>query len=166
MIMNIVWILVCDSARGRLFETRGNDPSWNLLEVFSHAESRSKTSDLASDRLGQSMSQGSVHHGALAPSKSPKEVEKSYFVHSLATMLDKGLRSNRFDRLVLVAPPQCLGMLKNELTPELQKHLMATVDKDLTHSDATDLSERLGEAARIPAAERLANESKASRHAH
>ena len=164
--MNVVWILVCDSARGRLFETRGNAPSWNLLEVFSHAESRSKASELASDRMGQRMPQGAVHHGALAPSTNPKDVEKGHFVHTLATMLDKGLRSNRFDRLVLVAPPHCLGMLKNEFTTELQKHLMATVDKDLTHCDAADLGDRLGDTVRIPAAERLASENKASKHAH
>jgi len=165
--MNVVWILVCDSARGRLFETRGNNPSWNLLEVFDHAESRSKSSELASDRMGQSTSQGSVHHGALAPATSPKDVEKGHFIHALATMLDKGLRSSRFDRLVLVAPPHCLGMLKNELTVELEKHLMATVDKDLTNIDAADLSNRLGDTARIPVAERLASEAKASsRHAH
>jgi len=82
-------------------------------------------------------------------------------------MLDKGLRSSRFDHLVLVAPPHCLGMLKNELTVELEKHLMATVDKDLTNIDAADLSNRLGDTARIPVAERLASEAKASsRHAH
>ena len=149
--MNTVWILVCDSARGRLFETRGNDPAWNLLEVLGHAESRSKTSELVSDHSGQSSSQGpSVHHNALAPSSSPKEVEKGHFGHTLATMLDRAMRSKRFDGWVLVAPPQFLGMMKKELTPELQKHLMASVDKDLTHIDAKELAERLRDTVRIP----------------
>ena len=116
--------------------------------------------------MGQSTSQGSVHHSAMAPATNPKEVEKGHFVHTLATMLDKSLRSNRFDRLVLVAPPHCLGMLKNELTTELHKHLMATVDKDLTHSDVADLTERLRETVRVPAAEQLAAENAASKHAH
>jgi len=166
--MNTVWILVCDAARGRLFETRGNDPSWKLLEVFGHAESRSKTSELVSDRLGQSSQSSagpSVHHNALAPSSSPKEVEKGHFVHTLATMLDQALRSRRFDRWVLVAPPHCLGMLKKELTPELRKHLMASVDKDLTHIDVPGLVVRLGATVRIPPDEKEILRE-ASKHAH
>lgn len=147
--MKTVWTLVCDSARARLFETRDKDPSWDLLEVFNHDESRSKASELVGDHLGQRSSQGaSVHHNALAPASSPKDVEKGHFVHTLVTMLDRAIRSKRFDRWVLVAPPRVLGMLKNELTPELQKHLMATVDKDLTHLDAPGLAERLRETVR------------------
>jgi protein required for attachment to host cells len=80
-------------------------------------------------------------------------------------MLDQAMRSKRFDRLVLVAPPHVLGMLKNELTPELHKHLMATVDRDLTHVTAKEVAERLHETARIPADEReVVHES--HKHAH
>ena len=125
--MNTVWILVCDAARGRLFETRGNDASWKLLDVFTHGESRSQAADVT------------------------KEVEKFHFGHTLATMLDQAMRSQRFDRLVLVSPPHFLGMLKKELTPELEKHLMISVDKDLTHIDAAELVERLRDTVRVPA---------------
>jgi protein required for attachment to host cells len=91
-----------------------------------------------------------VHHNALAPASSPKEVEKGHFVHTLATMLDQALRSRRFHRWVLVAPPHLVGMLRKGATPELEKHLMATVDKDLTHVDARYLAEKLADTVRIP----------------
>jgi protein required for attachment to host cells len=153
--MNKVWILVCDAARARLFEIRDDDPSWHAVGVFDHAESRAKASDLAGDHSGQRSSEGrSVHHNALAPASSPKEVEKGHFGHSLATMLDQAMRSKRFHRWVLVAPPHFLGMLKNELTPELQKHLLATVDKDLTQLELPNLTERLKDTVRIPVDQR------------
>jgi protein required for attachment to host cells len=127
-----------------LFETRDNERPWTLLEVLSHAESRSKARELVSDHLGQRSSQGAaVHHNALAPASSPKDTEKAHFGHMLAAMLDQGLRSQRFDQWVLVSPPHFLGMLRNLLTPELQKHLSASVAKDLTHIDAADLHARL-----------------------
>jgi protein required for attachment to host cells len=149
--MNTVWVLVCDAARARVFEIRNEDPIWHPVGVFDHVESRSKTSALAGDHLGQRSPEGAgVHHGALAPASSPKEVEKAHFGHGLARMLEQALRARRFLRWVLVAPPQFLGMLRNELTPELAKHLMATVDKDLTHLTAHDLAERLNETVRIP----------------
>ena len=132
--MNTVWILVCDAGRGRLFETRGDNPTWNLLETFGNADSRAKV-----EQTGEHFS---------------KDVEKRQFVHSMVTMLDQAMRSKRFDRWVLVAPPHALGMMKNDLTPELTKHLVTTVDKDLTHIDVADLAARLGETVRIPLDER------------
>ena len=164
--MKNVWILVCDAARGRLFETRGDDPAWNLLEIFGHADSRRKASDLVSDHSGQRSSLGaSAHHNALAPSSDPKEVQKGHFGHALAAMLDRGMRSNRFEQLVLVAPPHFLGMLKNELTPEVTKHLLVAVDKDLTHIDASDVADRLRD--RIwNASEESRNQREAIRHSH
>jgi protein required for attachment to host cells len=91
-----------------------------------------------------------VHHNAFAPASSPKEVEKGHFVHSLAMMLDQAMRSRRFDRLVLVAPPHVLGMLKKELTPELGKHLLGTVGKNLNHLTAEELADELRDVVRIP----------------
>jgi protein required for attachment to host cells len=149
--MNTVWILVCDAARGRLFEIRGDNPSWDVIETFSHPESRSKATELVTDHMGHNSSEGgSVHHNALAPASSPKDVQKGHFVHTLATMLDQAMRSRRFHRWALVAPAHFLGMLKKELTVELQKHLMASIDKDLNHLDARDLAEKLRDVVRIP----------------
>ncbi len=139
--MNTVWILVCDAGRGRLFETRGDNPAWNLLEVFGPGESRSKAEQAADH--------------------SSKDVDKRHFVHSMVTKLDQAMRSKRFDRWVLVAPPHALGMMKNDLTPELTKHLVTTVDKDLTHVDVAELIDRLGDTVRVPLAEK-----ENAKHAH
>jgi protein required for attachment to host cells len=148
--MNTVWILVCDSARARFFEVRADDPSWYLVSEVSHGESRSKADVLASDQSGRRSSEGgSVHHNALAPASSPKEVEKAHFAHALGKTLDQAMRSARFHRWVLVAPPHFVGLMGRELTPELKKHLAATVDKDLNHIGAHDLAERLKETVRV-----------------
>jgi protein required for attachment to host cells len=148
--MNTVWILVCDSARARFFEIRAGDPSWHIVSEISHEESRSKADVLVSDHSGRRSSEGgSVHHNALAPASSPKEVEKAHFAHTLLKMLDQAMRSGRFRRWVLVAPPHFVGLMGRELTPELKKHLAATVDKDLNHVAVHELAERLKETVRI-----------------
>ena len=149
--MKTVWILVCDGAKSRTFEKDGKERSWRLIEESVHAESRSRASQLVSDHSGRRSSEGaSVHHNALVPASSPKEVEKGHFVHSLSTMLDQAMRSRRFDRLVLVAPPHILGMLRKKLTPELGKHLLATVGKNLNHLSGEELADELRDVVRIP----------------
>jgi protein required for attachment to host cells len=153
--MNTVWILVCDAARARVFEILDHDPDWRVVLAWHHAESREKTAALSSDHMGQRSSLGqSAHHNALAPASSPKETEKAHFGHALVNMLDQAKRENRFARWVLVAPPHFLGAVKNELTPELRKHLLTTVDKDFAKLDTTELIERLKGVVRIPANER------------
>lgn len=94
-----------------------------------------------------------MHHNALASASSPKEVEKDGFAYALATTLDQGLRSARFQKWVLVAPPRFLGQMRKELTSEFEKHLLATVDKDFNELDAQELSEWLLDAVRIPVAD-------------
>jgi len=153
--MNIVWILVCDSAHARLYETRPREPAWKLVQSLRHPESQAKGSDLVTDGSGSRSSQGaSVHHNALAPASSPKEVEKGHFAHTLSKILDQAMRSRRFSHWVLVAPPHFMGLLKKELTPELEKHLMHAVDKDLTNLGTDELSARLLEQVRVPVQDR------------
>jgi protein required for attachment to host cells len=149
--MSNVWILVCDTAKARFFELRSGNPSWHVIEVLTHDGSRRKSSDLASDHSGRRSSQGaSVHHNALAPASSPKEVEKGHFVHALATRLDQAMRSDRFDGWVLVAPPHVVGMMKKELTPQLTKRLLNTVGEDLNQFDVQELMTRLAAAVCLP----------------
>ena len=111
--MNAVWVLVCDAAHARVFEIRNEDPTWHSVGVYDHAESRSKSGDLTSDRLGQRAPEGAgVHHGALAPASSPKENEKEHFGRSLVSMLTQAMRLRRFYRWVLVAPPAYAPQVK------------------------------------------------------
>jgi protein required for attachment to host cells len=164
--MNIVWVLVCGSAKARFFEVHHRDPSWHLLSEVFHEESRSKAHELVGDHSGRRSPQGaSVHHNALAPASSPKDVEKGHFAHALGKMLDEAMRSERFYRWVLVAPPHFVGLMKKELTPELEKHLMATVDKDMNQLDSHKLVERLRDTVRIPV-DQVQVVRETNKHAH
>jgi protein required for attachment to host cells len=164
--MNTVWILVCDAAKGRFFEVRGHDPSWHIIEVLTHDESRSKSSDLASDRSGQRSSEGaSVHHNALAPASSPKDVAKDHFIHTLAGRLDGAMRSRRFHGWLLVAPPHVVGMLKRELTSELEKHLRSVIGQDFNNLGMQALAARLRDDVRA-ALDQAASPREGSKHTH
>jgi len=155
--MNSVWVLVCDAAKARVFEIRDGGPTWHLVDLVLHEGSRSKASDLVGGPSGTRSSEGSsVHHNALAPTSSPKDVEKDSFAHTLATTLDHAMRSARFREWVLVAPPHFLGLMRKELTGELEKHLLTTIDKDFSHLAVHALSERLHEAVRVPVNDRRA----------
>lgn len=125
-----VWVLVCDAARAMFFQIRDGEHAWHLVNVSSHPESRSN-----------------------APGVD-KDVEKGRFAHSLVQALDHAMRASHFRRWVLVAPPHFVGLIKKGLTAELEKHLIATIDKDMVHLPLHTLTENLREAVRIPVEQR------------
>jgi protein required for attachment to host cells len=52
---------------------------------------------------------------------------------------------NRYKRLVLVAPPRFLGLLRSSLDGPTAQLVMVSLDKDLAASKKSELVERLGE---------------------
>jgi protein required for attachment to host cells len=91
-----------------------------------------------------------VHHNALAPASSPKEVQKQHFARELAGTLDQALRSSHLHRWVLVALPHFAGLIGHELSPGLKKGLLTTVGKDMNHFDQRELEEALRDSVRVP----------------
>ena len=165
--MNTVWVLVCDAAKARFFEVHDGDPTWQVVSELSHEASRSKAAGLVSDKAGRSSAEGgSVHHNALAPASSPKEVQKAHFAHTLGKVLDQAMRSSRFYRWILVAPPHFVGLLEKELTSELKKHQLPSVDKEMTHLSINDLTEKLRPAIAIPLDEREGGTRPSTKHSH
>lgn len=125
------WILVGDSARARIFLQTGHRDPLVLLHDLHHPESRAKGTDLYTD-------QPRMENGLL-----PRELESQKFAHSVAELVSRELGSNKFDALVLVCPPNFLGMLRQQLPDTVKKKIVETQGKDLTHLKDHELVERL-----------------------
>jgi protein required for attachment to host cells len=147
--MHTVWILVCDLASARLFEVRGNGPSWHVVAAVSHDESRRTAAALEADTSGSASSEKAhVDPNAVAPASS-SDVEAEHFARYLAEMLDDAMRSARLHRWVLVAAPHFVKLIRNELSPQLTQHLIATVDQDMSHLYVRELADRLRDTVRV-----------------
>lgn len=154
------WILVSDASRAHLYREEPAGRGFTLLESFEHEESRARVRDLVADAQGRKPNgtpagMGLVAHpggttggtylgrpGA-APDTDPKEVEAQKFARVLADRLEKGLNEHAYESLVLVAPPQFLGLLRSTVSTQVSKHIEASVDKDLSWLDPPRLEERL-----------------------
>jgi protein required for attachment to host cells len=139
----ITWILICDSSRARLFSTQKRDEPWKLLRELDHPASRQNSTDFpAGTRKSDT---GGSYPNSYQPPTMPKEVEAEHFVRELGEALEEGRVQNQFERLVLVAPPQFLGLLRAQLSAPALKMVVATLDKDLTRHEARELPERLAD---------------------
>ena len=80
---------------------------------------------------------------AMSFASTAKETEKASFAREIAQMLEAGALSDTFDRLVIVAPPHFLGLLRKCLSPHTEQRLDITVNKDLTMLKDRDLPRSL-----------------------
>ncbi len=61
----------------------------------------------------------------------------------LSKHLDALVKSGQTHRLIVVAPPRALGVLRKSYSPALRKAIRAEVDHDLVHLPIPEIEERL-----------------------
>ena len=115
--MTTTWILVANASNARLFANRGCNKG----------------------RPG-----ATTARPALEPSTDPKEVEALQFAQELCERMDQGRTHKEYDRLVLIAPPHFLGLLRETLDHNTTSLVMDSLNKDYTKLAEKDLTETLG----------------------
>ncbi|MEW5710479.1 MAG: host attachment protein [Pseudomonadota bacterium] len=136
------WILVANSSKAQLYLNAGPKKGLKKLKEFDHAASREKASRLVTDRPGHNKSHGNGH-GAYVPQTDPKQHEAQHFALELSRFLDLGRTRNEYQRLILVAPPAFLGLLKGQLDPHVLDRVSDSFEKDYTKVPERELSSHL-----------------------
>lgn len=135
------WYLIADGSRARIF-ARDDDTNISLVETFDHPEGRMHAGDLSMD-VGRTRQTGSaVFASAKEERNARRDQENANFAKTLVDYLAKGLPENKIDEWVLVAGPQFLGLIREKLTPAVEKLLTATLPKDLTELSPHELKKR------------------------
>lgn len=140
--MGRTWVLVGDGSRARLFKVSA-PRDWELIRELEHPETRAKARDLVTDRQGRVKQSASPMGPAMQLTKPLHAIESERFAHSVAKVLESGLADNAYDRVVLVAPPHFLGLLRATIAPTVAKRVELTLDKDYTALRADELAERI-----------------------
>jgi len=141
------WILVAHEAGARIFDNRGPGKGLALVEAIEHPEGRARDRDIASDRPGRSFrkNSGDPRRASMSRAEGPHDRAVSDFARALADKLQLARVQNQFERLVLVAPPRFLGLLRSSLDGPTSQLVIGSVHKDLATSNEAELIERLGE---------------------
>ena len=138
--MQTTWIVAADASRARVFEI--SDPERHLREVeeFAHPEGRANNRELNSDAQGRYTGQGG-NPGAHSATRQVSAVdhENELFSKTLARYLDKARSQHRYDKLYLIAPPEFLGLMRENLSKEVRKITAEEINKDLSWFNARDI---------------------------
>jgi len=140
--MKTRWIVAADSSKARIFKAV---PGKKLeeLETLTHPEGRMSERDMASDRPGLTMERGGERRHGLEPSTDPKRQEAINFSRIVAGSLDKARSLQKFQELIIVAAPAFLGMLREQLSKQVEQAIVREISKNISALSPEDIQEHL-----------------------
>ena len=108
-----------------------------LSDPLAHLHDR----DFKSDRPGRVFDhapppdgrRGAIPHHSTGGERRPKKQEAVVFARRVAGQLEYAQRNREFDRLVVMAPPAFLGLLRKAIPGSVHTRVAAEVSKDLVH---------------------------------
>jgi protein required for attachment to host cells len=130
------WFLIADSSRARLFSATERGRGLTEIASFANPEGRSQEGELASYDSGISARAG-PRSGPQQPSASDHRID--VFAKELARYLEQARTEHRYAALYLIAGPEFLGRLRQNLGKEVENLVAATFDKDISWFETRDI---------------------------
>jgi len=143
--MNSTLLIVADTSRARFFLLVSRTGPIEETKSIVHAEARLHEQDMTSDLPGRGSGKGGEGQHAYQNKISPKEQENINFAREIAAELDKARKENKFKQFVLVAAPEFLGKLRDQMTTQTHKLVCFELAKNLAHLDAVEIRKHLPE---------------------
>ena len=141
--MNTIWILVANQAEAQIYsagQIRGN---LVLVDTLTHEEGAARARDLTSDAPGRVHDRmGSARH-SMEPDTGVKEESRRRFVKKIVELLESANFRGDYDRLVLLAAPAMLGVIRKTLTSKLTKAVIKEIPKDVIGQDLGKIQAQL-----------------------
>jgi protein required for attachment to host cells len=136
-------ILVADQAEALFYDMPSLEAVPHEVLRISDPAAHLHDRDLVSDRPGRAYeSVGGARH-AIEREADPRQREAERFARRIARRLDEARRKGEFERLVVVAGPPFLGMLRAAMSRPTRGLVAHEIRKDLVHGPVAALREHL-----------------------
>lgn len=126
------WVIIADGEKALFTENVTDAENPNLVVVSVEEQDHLAARGKPSDRAGRRNDNGPNQKSSVEED-TWRTHAKSLFVQDVANLLNKKGLKGAYKRLVLVASPQVLGLLRRRLHSEVLAKVVAEVDKTLTN---------------------------------
>lgn len=125
------YILIADGARAHLLLSEGRGKALSEVPDSGQRQDIRPDHELSAERPGRVHESATVERHAIERDDLHRR-EKERFAQSLAADLDRRLANNEYDRLVIAAAPETLGVIRTSLSEKVRAVILGEVAKDLT----------------------------------
>lgn len=137
----ITWVIIGNARKIRVLAHQG--PGNGLIAVADQQWHAPKITE-SKDRAGVVHSSAGPGIAAVQQTNS-KLVHDTRFAKEAVSHLSAAYLSRKFDRLIVVAGPHMLGLIRENLDAPLRAVLIGEIPKDLSAQSLTDIETHLGE---------------------
>jgi protein required for attachment to host cells len=137
------WIVVAEQSRARLFLMESPTAALKELRVLTHPEGRAAPHDLQTDRDAQVVRGRHRESHAIEAHVDPKRQEAMAFAREIVAVLETGRLEAAYEALILVAAPEYLGILRENLSEPLKKLVSNSLAKNLVRHSEADIREHV-----------------------
>ena len=141
--MKTTWILVANQVEARIYSSKRLPGNLILLDTLTHEEGAFQTRDLISDAPGRAFdSMGSGRH-SMEPDTGVKEESRRRFVKKMVARLESAHFRGDYDRLVLLAAPAVLGVIRKTISKKFTNVVVKEIPKDVIGQDLDKIKAQL-----------------------
>ena len=141
--MSKIWVVVADEAKARILSTSKSTEPLVEIQSFSSPEAYDREQDLVSDKPGKGSNGSGEGKHAMDEKHTHKEQYALRFAKELGNLLEKNQQSKTYVKLIIVAAPRFLGLLRKELSKGVNELVSLEIDKDLTMMEPQAIREHL-----------------------
>jgi protein required for attachment to host cells len=141
--MSKIWIVVADEAKARILATNKSSESLVEIKALSSTEAHEQEQDLVSDKPGRGSNGNGQGKHAMDEKTTHKEQYAIRFAKQLGDLLEKNQYKKSYMKLIIVAAPRFLGLLRKELSKNVTELVSLEIDKDLTMLEPQAIREHL-----------------------
>jgi protein required for attachment to host cells len=134
----VIWILLADAGKARIFERAA--PKGDLIEIQGLSHSHELTREHGPDKPGRGFESSGGRRHAYEPKTDWHEHQKEHFAKELAALLHKSHEDKKFDELYLLAPSKMLGFIRHHVA-QLDHQVVSKISKEFP-KDAINFTSR------------------------
>jgi len=140
----ITWVAVADGGKALLLVNTDTDATPVLRVMDAQALDNPPARDQGTDRPGRMPDQGA--HRSAVETTDWHDIAEARFLKGFAERIDRAAQADRYDRMVLIAPPRVLGDLRAALSAPARRRIAAEIPHDLTHHRVDQIEARVAAA--------------------
>jgi protein required for attachment to host cells len=131
-----VRVVVANENEANFLDTFGINTPLKTVKKLEDPKARMHDRDLETDRAGSRVNSGAPGRHGVDGERSTNKQEQIRFARQIADEIDQGRSNHDFDRLVIIAGPKMLGMIREALPDSNREFIAAEISKDLIQMDA------------------------------
>ena len=136
-------VLVGDGMRAMFLKNTGSPMAPNLVVARVLEQQNPPTREQGTDRPGRRAGVDFSTQRSAVEETDWHQLAEDRFATNIADALYRSAHANRYQRLIIVAPPKVLGTLRKSLHKEVRQRVTAEVPKDLARHSVSNIQREL-----------------------